>query len=387
MNNSPTYPRMAVDIYHPCIHLFTNYWTGEQTADAAVQIKKGILGSADAPTAYNGSNGKAQIAVQTEFIVSEFSASSLEKALGLMDQRLDALFDAGLAVHFLLPVHQPPQTGWLGVDWEKLMEEWPRSTFDPYQPSVDEFTGGVQCPYDIIVDNFHVPVIKHLVETGRAEKLAVIYTMNEFAYPGDVLLDSAANWGDSSDWKLTRAQALVNTAQRNLEKCREAAAGSVPVGLKFTDMGSPYCGWTPFEDSQPDQLSNILNIMSKAGDILGFDMYFTSTDDFATASMERLSSFFHLFAPGFFEISESGRRCTGNQCQFVSGLRTSAQDILEATAYWSEAKGYNLFAWNASGSNEGCYSMITVNGDLCSGANEEMRGLWALAMRAIGETL
>ncbi len=379
------YPRMSDKVYHPCIHLFSNFWTADQVTQATTQIKELILGSSSNPTNISGSKGVSQLAIQTEFIPTEFSAhSKVSDALALLDSRIDAILDAGLALHLLLPVHQLPQQGWEGIDWQALAAEWPGSTFVPYQPSVEEFTNGQQNPYDILAEKFHKPIIEHLVATGRAEKLAVIYLMNEFGYPSNVLNDSASNWNNDPNWKEVRAQALKNTAQRNLEKGRTVAQGKVPVGLKFARVVSPDTGWTPFESSQTDQLASILNEMGPAGDMLGYDVYFNSENNFDQADKERFSPFFPLFPSGFFEISESGRECSGNPCQFTSGSRTSSKDILEVTSFWNEARGFNLFAWNASGSDQGCFAIVNENNQPCSGSEKEIKGLWDLAIREAG---
>jgi len=382
--NGPTAPRMANNVYHPCVHLFTSYWTGSQVTTAAAAIKKLVLGSSDAPTFYEGPNGQAQLAVQTEFIPTEFSShSKVADALALLDQRLDALFETGLAVHLLLPVHQLPVQGWQGVDWQGLAAAWPGSTFVPYQPSLTKLTNGTEGPYDVLAEYFHQPIIEHLVETGRAEKLAVIYLMNEFGYPSNTILDNASYWGNVPNWKAVRAEALRKTAARNLKSARKAAQGKVPVGIKFAQVTSPNTGWTPFP-GDTDQLEKILNLMAKSKDLLSYDLYFNDSDLYDPANKERFDPFLPMFLNGYFEIAEMGRLCQGCPGEFSSGARTSATDITGSAEYWSEAKGLNLFAWNASGCDQGCFALADDNNTPYPGADKEVAGLMDLILTATG---
>lgn len=379
-------PRMAADVYHPCVHLFTSYWLADQVSNAASAIKKLVLGSESAATCYKGPKGFGQMAVQTEFNVTEFSGhSKISDAFDLMDQRLDALFDAGLAVHLLLMPQDIPKAGWLGVDWQAFVDAWPGGGFDPYQPSLKENTDGQQNPYDIVAENFLKPMIEHLVETGRAEKLAVIYVMNEFGYPPNELLDSASNWDNVDDWKNVRAQALCDTAERVLKVARKAADGTVNVGLKFASVTSPNTGWAPFSNQDPDQLSTILNVMSDKGDNLGYDAYYTD-DSYDALDHTRLSPFLGMFKDGKFELSETARWCTGCPGEFKTGCRTSVADITGSASLWSEAQGYNLFAWNVGGCDDGCMAMADGENVPYPGVDQEGQGLWALFQAATGSS-
>lgn len=378
-------PRMGKNVFHPSLHLFTSWWLADQVTNSTRAIKKFIFGDENADTYYEGPSGCAQMALQTEFTLSEFSShSKVSDALDLLDQRLDAIFAEGVAVHLLLPVHDLPATNWMGIDWVALKNQWPGAVFDPYQPFLDEFSNKQQCAYDIISENFHKIIIEHLVESGRVENLSVIYLMNEFGYPSNEILDSAKNWNDDTDWMNIRAEALKNTAERILNNGRVFANGSVPVGLKFATMTSVNTGWTPFSDDSSDQLALILNIMSKKKDIFAYDMYFTDNNYYDETDRERLKPFFSLFEPGFFEISESSKICSGEPDQFLKGSRPSSKNILEACEIWNEAQGFNLFAWNVCGPDQGCYAIADDSTNIpFEDAYDEGAGLWALFERAI----
>lgn len=385
MAKFPLRPRMEENVYHPCIHLFNNFWSKTKVENAANKIKEMILGDAKKACCYKGPKGEAQLAVQMEFIPLEFSQKPLAEALDILDQRLDALFEAGFAVHLLLPVHQTPKNGWAGVDWETAKSSWPGSVFVPYQPTIKEFTDGQQSPYDVLAEKFHKPVIQHLIETGRAQNLAVIYLLNEFGYAPNELKDNKSHWNNVMDWKLYRSQALFETTKRVLEKGRAVANGKVPVGLKFAKVTEPNTGWTPFSPSAPDQLKNILNVVGPAGDVVAFDLYFKDGDLYDVANRKRFESFMPLFKPGYFEIGEAGRFCHGDVCSFKEGSRTTAEDMIGMADYWPEAKGLNIFAWNATGPWDGCYAVVKDStGEPCPGGEEEMKGLWDLVKHVTG---
>ncbi len=378
-------PRMGKNIFHPSIHLFTNYWLADQVTVAAKGIKKLIFGDENAATYYKGPDGCAQLAVQTEFTVSEFSShSKVSDAFDLLDQRLDALFDEGIAVHLLLPVHDLPADNWQGVDWNALKTDWPGATFDPYQPFINDTVNGNKCGYDVVSEFFHKPIIEHLIETGRMQNLAVIYLMNEFGYPSNTILDSADNWGGAGNWMEIRAEALANTAERILSNGRKFAVSTVPVGLKFATLTSQNTGWTPRSKDYPDQLANILGLMSENKDVFAFDLYFTEDDLYDESDRNRIEPFLSMFELGFFEIGESGLLCKGGPGQFEQGSRTSSKDIVGACDYWSEAQGYNLFAWNVSSPDQGCYSITNASGVTFSDAEGEGIGIWDLFIRATG---
>jgi hypothetical protein len=382
---------MSSATHHPSIQLMTTGWSAFETINAAKKIKELVLGSAASPTCYSGPSGKAQLAVQTEFIVTEYANNP--SAFASLDARLDALFAEGLAVHLLLSVHQAKDllANWQGVDWGQAVASWPNSSaFVPMQPCAAEVVNGVKCPYDVLFDEFHTPVIQHLVQTGRAQKLAVIYVLNEFGYDPNVKKDTSANWGGAANWKLKRAEALAYTAARALSNARAAANGTVPVGLKFASVTSSHTGWAPDAVYNTDQLAYILNdIMGPNGDVLGYDVYFHPADPYDSGNKNRLSPFLPMFAGGRFEISEFGRICQGLPGQFLNGTtRTTAGDITGAASYWAQAKGLNLFVFAADPLDDdaGCYSLTdpTDMNTVYSGAASEAAGLWDLIKNVTG---
>lgn len=381
-------PKMESNVAHPGVHLYTTGMSAAQVTAAAQKIKQLALGSSNAETCYSGPAGKAQLAVQTELVVSEY-ATNPNATLTALDARLDALFNEGLAVHLLLPAHQVQSLGtWEGVNWSSAVSSWPNSsTFVPMKPCASEFVNGVKCPYDVLFDEFQKPVIQHLVQTGRAQKLAVLYVINEFGYKPDIKSDTAADWGGVANWKLKRAEALAYTAVRALNKARTQVAGTVPVGLKFASVTSSHTGWAYDPVYGTDQLSYVLkDVMAVNGDVLGYDVYFNPGDQYDTANKQRLNPFLPLFANGKMEVAEFGRVCSGPPGVFNSGSRTSASDITGAASYWSTAKALNLFAMNASGPDGGCYSLTDPNNvnTVYSGAAAEAQGLWSLIKNVTG---
>lgn len=342
------FPRMNADTFHPCIHLFTNYWLSDKVKLASDNIKTFIFDSPDYPTHFEGPKGKAQLSIQTEMTVSEFSGhSKIQDAFDLLDQRLDVLFEAGFAVHLLLPLHDfPKKSDWQGIDWSNYKNSWPGGFFDPYQPIISENADGVDCAYDLLSEFFHKPIIEHLIETGRMENIAVVYLMNEFGYPSNTLLDNASNWDDDPDWKNLRAQALCETSKRILEKGRSYAKGHVSVGLKFAELVSPNTGWTPWNSKQPDQLELITKEMRDNDDIFAYDLYFNDNNNFDEQNRKRILPFLQNFKPGFFEIGESAYWCEGPADTFTVGRRTTSDDMVGAISAWEIAKGFNLFGWN-----------------------------------------
>jgi hypothetical protein len=381
-------PRMSDGVYHVSIHLFTEGFTADEVADRARKIKNLVLNNPNAPTCYEGPKGRAQIAVQTEYTVLEYAQSQGE--MTALDERLDALFGEGLAVHLLLPLHTldglPNSFG--GVDWSQK-KNWSNSSyFMPMQPCPSDWVEGEKCPYDVLADEFQKPVIEHLVETGRAHQLAVIYVGNEFGYNPDQIKDTPADWGNAANWQLKRAEAMAWTAARVLSKAREAANGAVPVGLKFIQVANQKTGWAFDAVHQTDQLAHILNgVMGPNGDVLGYDAYF-GANDFDGSNRARLAPFLHWFVDGRFELSEFGRVCDGLPGEVSKHDRTRATDITGAAAAWSEAMGLNLFAFTTGADDQhaGCYALTNpVNPNMVyPHAKEEARGLWAQIQTATG---
>ncbi|MDX9971087.1 MAG: hypothetical protein RBS56_04255 [Candidatus Gracilibacteria bacterium] len=373
---------MNADTFHPCIHVFTNYWIAPKVQLACENIKSFLFNDPNFKTSFEGPFGRAQVSIQTEMTVAEFSGhSKVSDAFDLLDQRLDALFEAGFAVHLLLPLHEfPKDPYWQGIDWTKYKNSWPGGFFDPYQPSLN----ADNCAYDLLSELFQKPIIEHLIETGRMENISVIYLLNEFAYPSNTLLDNASNWDNDPDWKNIRAQALFQTAKRILNNGRTYANGSVPVGLKFAELISPNTGFTPWNSEQPDQLENITNLMRDNDDVFAYDLYFNDGNNFDEPNRNRILPFLKDFKPGFFEIGESAYWCEGGPDQFTVGRRTNADDISGAVSAWEIPKGYNLFGWNTGS----CFAIADDSTQLpYPDSFEEAKGIIKLIEMVTGKSV
>ncbi|PRQ04628.1 hypothetical protein ENSA5_06330 [Enhygromyxa salina] len=406
-------PHMGDEVFHVGIHVFTAEDSPEQVTQKARTIKQMVLNSPNASTCFEGPAGRAQLAIQTEFTALEYAEDPVASVEAL-DQRLDALFAEGIAVHLLLPFHYiTPHVlnkQWPQVDWAAASQWSNKSYFAPMKPCADEWTDGVQCPYDVIFQGFQQPVIAHLVETGRADKLAVIYVGNEFGYdpntdPEDIP-GSEAEWGGGANWKVARAEALSWTARRALDTARDAADGHVRVGLKFVDVQSPHTGWTPYTPGS-DQLSHIVHdVMGPGGDVFGYDAYISDTG-YDSKNYTRLKEYFDYFPDGRFEIAEFGRQCVGAPGSLSVHERTSVADVTGTVAKWWPTRGINMFGFNVTGIEDGCYSLVEIrehpgnghahghgNGNGNShgpdiiktlpGANNQARGLWEQFQAATG---
>jgi hypothetical protein len=252
------------------------------------------------------------------------------------------------------------------------------------KPCPSALVGGVKCPYDVLFDEFQKPVLQHLVDTGRAQKLAVVYVMNEFGYKSTAS-DDKNTWGGAANWTVKRAEALAYTADRALNSARAIAGTKVPVGLKFASVTNVNSGWAKDPVYQTDQLAHVLNdTMAPNGDVLGYDLYFGATD-FDPLNRNRFSSFLSSFAAGRFEFGEFGRICDGAPGQFLNGtLRTKNTDITGASALWPYDSGLNLFGLNAGN----CYALtdpVNIN-TVYSGAQAEASGMWDLVKATTGST-
>ena len=381
------FPRMGTSVYHPAVNLFTTGMSGEEVGARVRQIKKLAFGEGGGSPCYFGPDGVAQLAVHTEFTVREYV--SLGETFDALDERLDAIIEEGVAVHLLLPLHYVEQLGdWQGVAWSSETSWSNYTPFAPMKPCAQAWEDGVRCPYDVIFEHFQLPVIEHLVATGRAEKLAVIYVANEFGYDPTQIRDASEDWGGAVDWKRKRAEALAYTAGRALGGARTAAEGRVLVGLKFVDVVNTNTGWTPEPGVIGDQLAYMLNdVMGPAGDVVGYDAFF-SDSGFDLHNRGRLAPFLPMFSGGRFAITEYARVCAGLPGELVSGERTRGEDIPQGAAAWSSARGINLFSFNAHPLDEhsGCCA-LTDPADhevVYPGAAETAAGLWAQVVSFTG---
>lgn len=377
--------KLNARVNHVQIHLFTS---GKSKADVAAQakaIKVAVLGGADSPTCRSSAGGvRAQLAVQTELPIEEWSAPghTQQQKLDPFGARLDALFEAGLPVHLLLPVHGTPGSTWLGVDWPSKRRWSNASVFVPYKPCRDAGAGSTTCVYDRIADAIHVPVVNYLRTTGRLSKVAVVYVANEWGYdPGYSIAQNAAavraEWQAATDSlaRQRRGEALAYTAARVLAKARVAVSGYVPLGIKLVNVVNPNCGWPKVGTA--DQLAFLLNDVMKAnGDTLGYDVYFWAGDSgYDANNRARLQPFISTFPAGRFEISEFGRICGGSPGVFTQGSRTTALDISMGALAWG-GPSLNVFAWNATATSDGCFALANDSTNaLFAGAAAEASGI------------
>lgn len=373
--------RMSADVMHPSIHIFTNFQTPAQVEADVQAMLVALFGDTQAPTCYEGPDGKkAQVAVQTEFIPPECAQKKQEECFNTIDGRLDVFKKYGIAVHLLLPVHQQINTpNWLGVDWNSA--KWPKGNWAvPYQPTLTDVGG----PYDKLSEGFQAPIIQHLIETGRAP--SVVYVLNEFGYDQNVVNDTAADWNNDPNWKVVRQEALAATSLRILHNAKDAVVSTgddTPVGIKFARIQDPDTGWSPPQVGDPDQLAIVLNDMNQQGNVLAYDAYILGDGSYNPANYARFQPFLPFFADGRFEFGEFGRECTGNEGQFVTGSRTTADDVVGAVNSWSP-NGFNVFAWKTNI----CYAMVnSQNSTLYPGAEDTLKGIKDAASNFIGVPL
>jgi len=379
--------KMSDTVYHPSVHIFTTEDSAAGVTHLADRAKALVLGDASLPTCYTGPKGMAQLAVQTEFIPPEYvkyrAKYGADAAFARLDERLDALFTAGLAVHLLLPVHPKPYDSesvqiWQNSSWpQHFAGGWSEAKggpFVPFKPCANAIENGIECPYDLLFEAFHKPIIEHLVKTGRAEKLAVIYVLNEFGFASDSIIDPGDWGGDSSGLK--RAEALAYTTMRALNNARDVAAGKVKVGVKFASTLDVDSGWAPIGNAS--QLSYILNdVMIPKGDVVGFDSYLGG----GTPNQDRFGPFLPMLTGGRFALAEFARQCNQPAPNMTP---TTRADIMDNALYWPQARSINLFALNSDPSD--CYRLTDPsNIDIAQPwAKEAAKGLWDLVAYATG---
>ncbi len=366
--------RMTSVVDHPGVHLYTYGKTQGQIRARVQEMKSVIFGSATAATCYQGTTGMtAQLAIQTEARFKDFVDHGQAAFLQRLDDMVDALVAEGVATHLLLSVHDRPAGWWQGIHWPG--ETWPSAhTFSPFQPCAQRTTATGVCLYDVIFENFHRPVIEHLVATGRADSLALIYVLNEFDY--EVPYSTSESWPGCADPRLCRNEALAYTTRRALDGARISAQSRVPIGAKFSSFLKPGTAYKPYGGA--DQLAYILqDVMAPNGFVVGYDAYWGDSNLYDSGNRQRLAPFLGLFTGGRFEIAEYGHVCVGHPGVFESGRRTSVAEMTGLLPAWPEAAGSNLFAFNATSHPAGCYALYNEStGTFFPGAQAELAGIW-----------
>lgn len=371
--------QMSSTTYHAGVHLFGN---DPATIRKQLQLIRDTITSKATTACFSGNGKQVQLQVQFDFRFADYPDRE-QTFLSQLDQAVDAALSEGFAVHLLLSMHdRPANTHWRGYDFTQT---WAGSShpFTPYQPAKTRGSGPAACVYDIIAENFTTEVLKHLVDTRRAEKLAVVYVANELDYRTP--LKASENWPGCGTTTIERTEcrnaALAYTAQRILGIARNAAAGKVKVGLKFASVSDPNSAFLkPSSTKLGDQLSYLLTvIMSPMGDVVGFDAYFNDANLYDKTNYYRLQPFLPSFANGRLEIAEYGRICKGAPSQFTLGARTKPADMSGLANWWWSSRSFNLFAFNASGPDAGCYAVYT-NGNWAQNGGldgkSELAGVW-----------
>lgn len=368
-------PRMSAATSHVSVHLYRNPNQREQLRQYLRTIRSTVIGTRET-TCVQSAGRSAQLAVQLEFPFSEYVNRGEAAFLGDLDETIKLVASEGFALHLLLSVHYRPDAGkrvWNGIDFNQT---WPGAkkpdgadSFVPYQPTKDRGTG--KNPYDVISEKFHDPVLRHLAANSELySKVAVVYLLNEFDY--------ATPRATGEAWSCTASQpcrneALAYTTQRFLGNGRLAASGRMPVGVKLASTLEPH---SAYYKGTADQLAYLLgSVMGPSNtDVLGFDAYWDTPNLYDKKNYDRLRGFLGAFSNGRLEIAEYGRLCNGKvaKCATASSERTTRDDIRGVAATgWKEARGFNLFAFNA----QNCYA-IHNGSSFCAGGQAELASLW-----------
>lgn len=352
------YPRMSTNVKHVGINIFRHMHNGAIAADDAAtlnnistQIKKTVFGSETAATAIEGNCKAAQFSVQIEFTAKEY-ADDAKGTETKLEELINALLTHGFAVHLLLSLHydiydkdqakfgEKTEKNYFQSKVEKTGREFTYGTYVPYKPCTDQDAKSGNCPYDVIFQNFHVPVIDYLRSKKLLDKIAMIYVYNEFDY------------GGNSPIEPTDKQALTETLSRTFDIAYDAANKEVPIGIKFQSIYSnSKSAWKEMTSYTP--LKNLL-----AKDIvLGYDCYVQSSETQFCEEDKKIfldaigSSNEEKYRNGRIEIAEYGRFLNNN-----TALERTDSFMTNLVKSWSDSSGFSLFAFNATGA-DGMYSI------------------------------
>jgi len=410
------FPRMSSSVKHLSIHVYTKELGCDDSCrqislsklksnirKVANNIRQHALGDMSAKTAYTGEKGSAQLAVQVSFTPYQFIHifdENIEKAVNYLETIIETFGEEGFSVHLLISAHGDLKVDkWKNINWSLEKNRW-WSEYDkdapylPYQPCFKAVFGERHCPYDVIFNNVHKPIITELVKRGLTQKLAVIYVLNEFDYSKDPKNNKIGLWNEgvcgAVDWESCRKAALVLTAERGVLIANQAANGTVPIGIKFAHLGADiwddkgnvkkrgeYSAWTQmnYQGKEIDLLEYFVKKLAANNGLFGYDCYwgpdsylsmnaYWKTDNTCMEDKERLMSILlkidelDYFKNGRIEIAEYGRHCQGSPDNFkTKSGRTSVHDMTTLVSNWPEASSFNLFAYTASGEVSGCYAL------------------------------
>lgn len=374
--------RMADEVFQPGIHVYSYGHKEEWLRYLARTIKEAALGDAEAPTCYQHDGKTVRLAIQTEARFADFVDGGLDAFYNSLEIMVSTFADEGFAVHLLLSVHDRPQKPWEGIDWKN--KTWPDAgRYLPYQPCLQRETPDGLCSYDRIFEGFHTPVIEHLRKTGLDRHLAAIYLFNELDYSGPGR--GKVKWpGCTQTDLLCRNEAVAYTTVRGLQNAAKVA-GTVPLGTKFSDFRRPGSAYVPAQGA--DQLSYIIHdVIGPEGFIFGLDTIWGPNNPFRPKDRARLEPLMGSLSPNQLVMAEFSVACSGPPGKIVDGRRTLPADMTGLMNAWPEARSTNLFAFNATGTPDGCYALFdqVKTEKLFPGTVETLQGLWAQTTTWLG---
>jgi hypothetical protein len=277
------------------------------------------------------------------------------------------VLDAGFAVHLLLPLHYQPSKTWNSIS---PTESWVNHIAGKDYLTYPLLPNSTSSRYDVIAQKFQAEVIKHLVGNGIAARLAVIYVANEFDFVDAKNLE-LAGWPGCGNSLQCKKETLAYTTNRVLGYARAAAQGKVPVGIKFAGItdASAYSGTYT-------QLPFVMDsVMKPNSDVIGLDVYWDLKPYDSTSRAVFNATRLAPFTNGRFELNEWARTCRGYSTP------STISDAAGLMAYWPEARGYALFAWNSRTAGAAdCYAMYDTSlrngaGGFTAGGDTELRVL------------
>lgn len=382
-----SFHRMSGSIAHlgPLVYTygeFPNAMEPDRLRAMARDIKRLTLGSADAATALSANGRNAQLAVQFEIGVHRFARLGLEKTVAQTRMLVNTFASEGIAVHLLLAAHYQPEDGWpaAGATWGDKVWQSRANFFAPYQPCRERARANVICPYDVIFENFHAPMIRALVKNGVAARLGLIYILNEFDYskPDDSSFWTTDKCG-ASDAKSCRSDALANTAIRGYRLAQAEAGITVPIGLKFQYISeNTASGWKTLGANNP--LRRLLvNEMWSTGGVLGYDCYAHSGRDKCQQDAALFSDVLSTpetaggrapiedYRLGRIVLAEYAMHCKSDENNpktppiLTEGAITTSRDMTDFLRDWRQssanpqlvASGFTLFGYNT----RNCYAL------------------------------
>lgn len=384
--------RMSTTTKHVGVHMWLYNKSEEEIRSSIRALKAGMFSDSNAAT-FKARDGKtAQFSVQLEVSLKSYVHDTSDVFWRKLTQAVNVLYSEGVVTHLLISAHDlpeqefinldhlpDPRDKWLLRDWTS--KKWMNSTvFVPYMPCRSRSIAGELCTYDEIFENFHKTVIERLVQEKIADRLAVIYVLNEFDYQGRADLDATPKFspwtdvrcGTQPNKEICRAEAIAYTTRRAIEIATKAAAQKVPVGIKlpwFTPQGK-MSAFNPVivGGTVADQFSYLLReVLEPNKAVLGYDCYSPwptwFNEMYCKSDYERIKAVLperrlqDSLQNGRFVLTEYAAYCKGSPNSFIEGLRTTSSEMESFVNNFPLASGFNLFAFNATGVADGCYAL------------------------------